>query len=194
VSSLGPPPAPERLRNFPSYDLPGTLALARIHANGRDPWYFSSRMSGRFDLPEPYGACYLAETATGAFVEVFQRWIAQRIPIPRTEVAVRQASALFAPGPFRLADCTAPGALAFGATGLIHTSPDRALTQTWAAAFHAAGFGGVRYLVSTAPSMQLVGIALFGPSGEAAWPVVATDPIRDAFLDEIGRVFGVLVR
>ncbi len=151
-------------------------------------------MSGRFDLPSPYGTCYLAESHTGAFVEVFQRWFVQRIPIPRSEVAARLASDLFAPGSFRLADCTASRALAFGATGLIHATSERALTQAWAAAFLDAGFDGVRYLVSTAPSMQLVGFALFGSSGEATWPVAATGPIGDALLDEIDRVFGVLVR
>jgi len=185
---------PNRLRTFPSYDLLETLALARIHSIGRNPWYFSSRMSGRFDLPGTLGTCYLAETPTGAFVEVFQRWMAHRIPIPRSEIAARQASDLFVPRSFRLADCIHPRALAFGATGLIHTTPDRSLTQAWAAAFHAAGFGGVRYLVSTAPSMHLVGFALFGSSGEAAWPVAATGPIGDALVDEIERVFGVLVR
>jgi hypothetical protein len=194
VSSLGSPPAPERLRNFSSFDLSETVALERIHAIGRNPWYFSSRMSGRFDLPAPHGTCYLAETHIGAFVEVFQRWIAQRIPIPRSEVAARQASDLFVPRSFRLADCTHPRALAFGATGAMHATPDRALTQAWAAAFHAAGFDGIRYLVSADPTMELVGFALFGFSGEAAWPVAATRPIGDALLDEIERVFGVLVR
>jgi hypothetical protein len=94
----------------------------------------------------------------------------------------------------RLADCTHPHALQFGATGSIHSTPDRALTQAWAAAFHAAGFGGLRYFVSTDPRMQLVGIALFHASGEAAWPVAASDPIGDALIDEIEREFGVLVR
>jgi hypothetical protein len=191
---LGAPPSLERLKDFPSYDLPETLPVARIHSIGRNPWYFSSRMSGRFDLHEPDGTCYLADSQTGAFVEVFQRWCAQRIPIPRSEVAARHTSDLFVPRPFRLADCTDPRALGFGTTGLIHATPDRALTQAWAAAFHAAGYDGVRYLVSTAPSMQLVGFALFGSGGEAAWPVAATKPIGDTLLDEIAHVFGVLVR
>ena len=76
----------------------------------------------------------------------------------------------------------------------MHASPDRALTQAWAAAFRAAGFDGVRYLVSTAPTMQLVGVALFHSAGEAAWPVASSGPIGDALLDEVERVFGVLVR
>jgi hypothetical protein len=165
-----------------------------MHSVRHGPWYFSSRRSGRFDLPDPNGTCYLAETATGAFVEVFQRWIAQRIPIPRSEIAARHGSELFVPRPVTLADCTHPRALEFGATGELHGTPDRELTQAWASAFHAAGFGGVRYLVSTAPAMDLVGIALFHVSGEAAWPVSSSGPISDAFLGEIERLFGVLVR
>lgn len=151
-------------------------------------------MSGRFDLPVPRGSCYLAETSAGAFVEVFQQWIAQRIPIPRSEVNARYESTLSTPFRCRLADCTHPRALAFGATGAIHAIPDRALTQAWAAAFHAAGFGGVRYVVSGAPTMKLVGIALFHSAGEAAWPIPASRPISDDLLAEIEREYGVRVR
>ena len=151
-------------------------------------------MSGRFDLPAPEGTCYLAGTLTGAFVEVFQRWIAQRIPIPRSEVEARQASRLFVPHRVEFADCTNPRALEFGATGEIHATPDRRLTQAWAAAFRAAGFGGVRYFVSTSPAMNLAGIALFGEDGEAGWPVAGQAPLDAALLDEIAREFGVLVR
>ncbi len=151
-------------------------------------------MSGRFDLPVPDGTCYLAETLAGAFVEVFQRWIAQRIPVPRSEIETRQGSYLLAPHRMHLADCTNPRALAFGVTGEMHGTPDRRLTQAWAAAFHAAGFGGVRYLVRTSPSMRLVGIALFHQSGEAAWPIASRQPIAATLLDEIEREFGVQVR
>lgn len=151
-------------------------------------------MTGRFDLPTPQGTCYLAETLTGAFVEVFQRWIAQRIPIPRSEVEDRQASRLFVPQPVELADCTHPRALEFGATGELHGTPDRRLTQAWAAAFRAAGFAGVRYFVSTAPTMNLAGIALFHVAGEADWPVADQQPIDAVLLHEIEREFGVLVR
>jgi hypothetical protein len=151
-------------------------------------------MTGRFDLPAPSGTCYLAESPTGAFVEVFQRWIVDRIPIPRSEIDARRLSDLFLPNGVALADCTHPRALELGVTGSIHATPDRALTQAWAATFHAARFAGVRYLVSTPPTMQLRGYALFHASGEAAWPVAKTDPIPPTLIDEIAQEFGVLVR
>lgn len=194
MSPLGPPPTSDQLRDFPSYALSETLPLVRIHLARRHPWYFSSHLTGRFDLPAPNGTCYLAESPLGAYVEVFQRWIVDRIPIPRSEVDVRHASTLFVPRDITLADCTHSRALEFGVTGAIHAATNRTLTQAWAAALNAAGFEGIRYLVSTAPTMQLVGFALFHTSGEATWPVAARGPIPAGLVDEIERVFGVLVR
>lgn len=191
---LGTPPPPNQLRRFPRYELQETHALARLHAIRHGPWYFSSRMSGRFDLPDPYGTCYLAASETAAFVEVFQRWIAQRIPIPRSEIDARHHSRLFVPQRFSLADCTHPRALEFGATGELHATPDRGLSQAWATAFHAVGFGGLRYFMSTTPAMDLIGVALFQASGVAPWPVASRGPISDGLLREIEQSFGVLVR
>lgn len=44
----------------------------------------------------------------------------------------------------------------------IHSTEDYDLTQAWAVALLAAGFEGIRYLVSHDPSQRLVGVAVFG--------------------------------
>jgi hypothetical protein len=51
--------------------------------------------------------------------------------------------------------------------------PKRVRARTWAEAFHAAGFRGMRYRVSHDPSQRAIGVALFGPVGEADWPAGA---------------------
>jgi hypothetical protein len=158
VSPLAAPPAD--LRRFPSFRLTPARALCRVHRRDRGPWWFSHDGSGRFDLPPPRGTCYLAESPLGAFVEVF-REIAL---VFQAVVDARRVSTLRVPAAVRLADCTR--ARAFGLTAEIHATEEYAATQRWAAAFAAAGFAGVRYLVRHDPSARSVGVALFGAAGE----------------------------
>lgn len=188
---MPPPPLPEALAAFPIYVLLPRRALYRIHRAHRGPWWFTSGTQRRFDLDRPRGTCYLAEEALGAFVEAFQH---VGVIMPVAEIAARAISILSVPAEVTLADCTDPRSRAFGITGEIHSSPDRRLTQAWAAAFAAAGFGGVRYLVRHDPSQRRFGIALFGAAGEASWATGATRPIGDHLVREADRIFGILVR
>lgn len=146
----------------------------------------------RFDLSRPHGTCYLAEEATGAFVEAFQDWAGTILPA--AEVLTRRVSTVYAPGTMRLADCTDPRALGFGVTAEIHSSPDRSSTQRWATAFAEAGFAGVRFFVRHDPAQRRIGIALFGQEGEAAWPVAATSVITARLIIEINEQFGIRVQ
>jgi hypothetical protein len=134
----------------------------------------------------------LAEEDLAAFVEVFQDWTGSILP--RAEVSARRISRLYIPGPATLADCTSPRALAFGITAEIHSSPDRTRTRTWAAAFARAGFDGMRFFVRHDPAQRRVGIALFGPAGEAAWPVASTDEVSTDLLGRAHAIFGIQVR
>lgn len=168
--------------------------LYRIHGIGRHPWWFAAGTRSRFDLPDPRGTCYLAESASGAFVETFQDWIAPHVAIPRGEVSARRLSVLAVPRRLTLADCTASAALAFGVTAEMHAAADRSLTQPWALAFAAAKFDGVRFLVRHDPHQRTHGFAIFGSVGEAPWPIRSTEAISPKLLDTIEHVFRVRVR
>jgi len=192
VSPLLQPPRSGVLAGLPDYQLDPTDSLYRIHRFRRDPWWFSSDLAGRFDLAPPNGTCYLAAEPIGAFVEVFRdvsRGVPQRLGLQR------RLSVLTVPRPMRLADCTARAARGFGLTAAIHSTPDYALTQEWAQAFHQAGFDGVRYFLSHDPAQTCVGIALFGPAGlaDAAWRRPRARSIPLDLIDQAWTELGITV-
>jgi hypothetical protein len=86
-------------------------------------------------------------------------------------------------------------ARAFGVTagiGALEES-DRHTTRAWAEAFHVAGFDGVRYRVSHDPSQRAIGVALFGPAGEAHWPSPTPEPITTGLIALMRRRYGLVV-
>lgn len=187
MSPLSRPPAD--LTTFPARRVRADRELFRIHRQERGPWWFSADGSGRFDLAAPRGTCYLAEDAIGAFVEVF-REIGQ---VAQRDVDRRRLSVLRLPRLARLADCTGRSARGFGITAAIHAGERYDLTPSWAEALADAGFDGVRYRVSHDPAQRAIGIALFGPAGQADYPTMATLPIGPALLDDVWRQFRIRV-
>ena len=188
MSQVASPPSD--LTEFPAFSLlPDEIAF-RIHHMDYGPWWFNSRGGGRFDLPHPLGTCYLAAAGIGAFVEAFQR---SGVTIPTDHVLTRRLSRLRVPHPIRLADATGSRARGFGLTGDIHSSTDRAWTQTWAMAFAAAGFQGIRYLVRHDPAQRQVGYALFGTSGAVDWPIESTNIIDEDLIRDVQERFGIVV-
>jgi hypothetical protein len=177
---------PSHLADFPEYQLLPTDSIVRIHRYDCGPWWFSHDGSGRFDLAAPLGTCYFAGDELGAFLEVFRD---MRV-IPDVEVLIRRTSTVQSPTSVRLADCTSPAAASFGVTAAIHASEDYVKTQTWGGAFAAAGFDGVRYLVSYDPAQRNVGIALFGPAGFASLPITSTDRVSPRVIGVAERVYG----
>ena len=177
------------LSGFPSYDLLRRETLYRIHRADRRPWWFSSDGSGRFDLRGARGTCYLAATSVGAFVEVFRT----DTVIPELEVEARVLSSLAPPKRSRLADCTVSPARRYGITGAIHTQPDYELPRVWAEALVAAGFDGIRYRLSHDPAQRELGVALFGPAGEAKFPIRKTEPVPASLIDQARQRFGLVV-
>ena len=71
--------------------------------------------------------------------------------------------------------------------------PDRRSTRTWADAFHAAGFQGIRYRVSHDPSQRAIGVALFGRAGEADWSAPPVEPIDSRLVALVRRRYGLVV-
>ena len=76
----------------------------------------------------------------------------------------------------------------------MHTTPDYAVTQRWAARFHAEGFDGVYYLSGHDPSASEVAIAIFGPEGSNAPALGTSAPIPPSLLTEVEAHFGISVR
>jgi RES domain len=126
----------------------------------------------------------------GAFVEVFQGFD-EAIPIE--DVRVRRISVLSVPREMHLADCTQAHARRFGVTAEIHSGTSREQTQAWARAFARDGFEGVRFFVRHDPAQRRVGVALFGPWGEATWPVLSTEDIGADLVLDVERLFGIRV-
>ncbi len=90
----------------------------------------------------------------------------------------------------RLANCCVRAASKFGINAEIHSSTDYDKTQGWAAAFHEAGFDGIRYFLRSDPALKLIGYALFDAAGEAPpgrWPSGPSEPVSPATLTEARR-------
>jgi hypothetical protein len=187
LSPLGLPP--DDLSRFPAFGVDRRRSLYRIHRTDAGPWWFSGEGSGRFDLRDGRGSCYLAVTPVGAFIEVFR----VATVIPEAEVEARSLSSLVPPARARLADCTVSAARKFGITGAIHTQPDYTVPQIWAEAFAAAGFGGIRYRVSHDPAQRELGAVLFGDAGEPSLPVRRTEPIPASVIEAARQRFGLIV-
>jgi RES domain len=187
LSPLGLPP--DDLTRFPAFDVDRRRSLYRIHRSDVGPWWFSGDGSGRFDLRDGKGSCYLAVTAIGAFIEVFR--IAT--VIPEAEVEARSLSSVAPPKRTKLADCTVRAARRFGITGGIHTQPDYTVPQAWAEAFAAAGFGGIRYRLSHDPAQRELGVVLFGDAGEQSLPLRRTEPVPAEVIEAVRQRFGLVV-
>lgn len=191
MAELRPPGA--SLAGFPERLLAAGALLARIHLASCDGWWFSHDGSGRFDLEAPSGTCYLAETAAGAFIEVFREFPV----VAASDVDERELSWLSVPRELRLADATASRARHFGLTSAIHTSEDYDTTRRWAAEFAGRDLDGVWYRCGHDPSSREVAVALFGPAGvgeEASWPAPTRHvPVPAEVLDEVEERFGVVV-
>ena len=181
------------LKRFPRRTLRGERTIYRIHQSARAPWWFSAG-NGRFDpVGTGMGACYLAERALGAWVEVFRK------PqlLPEVEVAERSLLAVALKRDVRLADVTSRRALSFGVTASLGANEQYEKSQAFAVQALEAGFDGVRYFARHDPAQKLFGVALFGRAGEPEpadplWPA-NSEPIPDALVREAQRLFGYRV-
>lgn len=176
------------VRGFPSFMLPAGERIFRIHRRDTSPWWFSSDGSQRFDVPPPYGTCYLAEHDLGAFVETLGRLVV----IPRSDIVERHLAEVTITRNLCLADCTARSAAAFGVTATTSAGyPYETVSHPWARLFWRAGFDGVRYGASHDPSFEEVCYALFGRSDVPhSLGRDRSVPISDDLLRRAQAVFG----
>lgn len=156
-------------RTFPS-QRPKRKTWFRAHrlrtaAPDEGCWFFASLSAtrgagGRFDLLEPHGTCYWADSELAAAREMLGR---PGDLVDSGEVAGRVVTtAQFAPG--RLADLLHTDASRRGVTAELGALVPYDLSRRWASAFHAAGFDGLRYQPRFS-SNPAVAIAVFGAAG-----------------------------
>jgi len=151
-------------------------------------------VGGRFDLPDPDGACYLATSASGAALEVFQDFGRGVLPAP--ELRVRARAQVTAPtNSPRAVQLTAARARAVGVTQALRAGSDRALTQRWAVALRRAGWRALWHGTQHDPTGLARSVTLFDTAGahppyddSEGWVPVVTSLDRDpATLNALAR-------
>ena len=170
--TLGLPPT-DVLR-FPRSRLLPSVPLRRAHTIGKSPWWFSSDLSGRFDLIQPNGTCYLATDLATALRERFGHDLVRQGVVTFEAAARTHVSTLRVPSGRWLANTCSPAAANFGMTREIGTCPSYDIPQAWAAAFFDGGkHSGIRYQIRFSTGAAPNAAALFDTAGEHDWP---TDP------------------
>jgi RES domain len=192
VTDLGLPPGdPAALRRFPTRRLAAGARLYRIHRAGHGLFFFGSEGAGRgrFDLPAPLGACYLALSGEAAFLETLARRPVRLIPLE--EVDRRRLTVAPLPRPVDAANLPVKRAREFGLTGEIHATVDYAATRAWARALHAAGFAAMVGIPRHDVTGRQRSVTLFDREGEHPpygwrWRPQTT-PVPDRLLDRMER-------
>lgn len=170
--ALGLPP-PD-LSRFPRSRLLPSARLYRAHTAGKPPWWYSFDLSGRFDLIQPNGTCYLATDVATALRERFGHELVRQGVVTFQAAARTEVSALRVPSPRWLANTCSPAAANFGMTREIGTCPSYDIPQAWAAAFFDGGrHSGIRYQTPFSTGAAPNAAALFDDAGQHNWP---TDP------------------
>lgn len=177
---------PEDLADFPSRALSGLWF--RAHSVGFGVWWFSSDGSGRFDLTEPYGTCYLGSSVGVAVRErLGRRLSAGAVPAAVADQMLVSRVRLRA----HVADLTDPAAERFGVTREISTITPYDLPQRWATALHEAGHRGLRYWPRFALGGEAMAVAQFGNAGVGTrrgdpGPLSGRDALRAAGISVLG--------
>lgn len=189
-SLADPPHDPATLRRFPRRSVPRANPFVRAVRAGAEPWWFSSGGHGRFDLASPKGTCYLATDDLAALIEVLGPEMAGGV-VAAESLDARRLRSLRLPKPALAADATSRRALAFGVTPELGTIVPYDVPQRWAAALHAAGFGGIRWWPRHDPARSGAAFALFGGSGvRTSWPKgrerVIDAELRDRLTSQCG--------
>lgn len=148
------------------------LPLYRAHAVNRSPWWFSSDLSGRFDLIQPNGTCYVATNVTTALRERFGHDLVRQGVVTFEAAARTQVSEVRVPVPRWLANSCSRSAVEFGMTREIATCPAYDIPQAWAAAFFETGkHAGIRYQTRFTIGSTPNAVALFDDAGQRDWPI-----------------------
>lgn len=164
-----PPPGPAALGGLPRLRVGGRTLWRVFQRHRGQPWFFASaptdpRTGGRFDLPAPDGACYLATSVIAAVLEALQDFSAGLLPDAalRRRALARVAAPSTAPVAVRL---TAAATRGVGVTAALWAGHDRECTQAWAANLHRAGWRAAYSGIAHDPAGRLRAITLFDSAG-----------------------------
>jgi hypothetical protein len=165
--------SPDRdLSDFPVRAYPDDEVIYRAHGVDWGPWWFSSDMSGRFDLPAHVGGtCYLAGHPRTALRESLGQKLSQARVVPMEEIQARRVSKLTPPCAIRAANTIHADAGNYGVTRKISGFGKYEVTQRWALRFHEYGFAGITYEGRFDPARDAECLALFDRrAGAASYP------------------------
>lgn len=200
-----PPADPAELARFPRRTVDGPWFRAHVDRGGPDHgcWWFSSvdpgddpDACGRFDLPAPDGTCYFASTEEAAArervgtqlrsVSGHESVLASALTTPQGPVTVTEAEM----SPTHVANSSVKPAQRWVNRSLSVGTGIYAVTQAWAAAFLAAGFGGIVHEPRFTGGTRVRSLAVFGPAGRPSPmpPVVRTRALRDVLESHHVRV------
>lgn len=201
TSTLEPPPEdPAALGGFPRIQLRGRglyrLFRHRDPATGRprQPFFFASAPEGgggRYDLPSPDGACYLARSRAGAWLETFRSTYLARADLRRYRLLATRP-----PYSLRAADLLDPAGRAYGVTGEIHVTTDYRLTRRWAERLHQAGVRALHGKVRHDPALEERSVTLLNEAGEHLpygwrwWTQVSRLLDEEELIGEVARRYG----
>lgn len=184
------PPSANELTALPQYSATGTYY--REHRRRADApdlgcWWFAStplaaEPAGRFDRHSPEGTCYFGETPGVAARERCGRFLAARLPTPRSHIAGRVVSAVEL-SLTRVADLVHPDAAVLGVTAELSAGSNYRLSVQWADMIGVAGFSGIRYAPRFTPGQECA-LAVFGPEGASqnARPLLGTQDLAATLL------------
>lgn len=170
------------LTGFPRTTLKAQSGWYRCHLAAFGPWFFASHPSGevgggRWDLPEPLGTCYVAESPLAALKEVAGPDLLEVGFLTRPWLEGRSVSELRLGSDVAAANLRSPRVSEFGASAELMGALAYAVTQEWARGWKAAGFGGVVYGMRFAANLR--GLGIFGPAGAGNGEVVSTSSSLD---------------
>lgn len=186
------PPHPDvDLRDFPTEDLAEGATVWRAHRASNQPWYFSNRGSGRFDLNRDIalsaarGTCYVADDVESAFREAVGVQANEAGELAGDFADERVVSRLGIIATVKAANVNSSRAVRYGITRELCTMADYDIPQEWAVTFDEVQFespaapvpcGGIRYAsrFTTTPGPNCW--ALFGESGQQT--SYGTDPLE----------------
>lgn len=189
--SLRAPLANEDVRRFPAYVLAPARYVFRVVRDRHGPWWFSSALHGRFDLPAPEGTCYVASDDLGALLEIVGPDLLPGGCAPASLLAGRHLRRLGVPRTMRLADALASRAAQW-VTAEIATITPYTVPQAWARTFRRGRWSGVRYAIRHSPSRTRASYALFGPAGERRrWPRGRRIPVSADHRDRLRTTCGI---
>jgi hypothetical protein len=136
------PPEDLDLESFPTAHQDGYLY--RAHSAGLGPWFFSSSEDGRFNLSDPYGTCYFAETVSAAVRERLGLQFTAGRPIAPEDAEKMSVSKLLIQVD-RVADLESRDVADYPITLELTSMEDYRVSRAWARSFHSAGTRGIHY-------------------------------------------------